>query len=142
MSATPELDRARLERPQSFDVYRQVPGTCSVLKPLVSFCSPFELKSSSMTAVRDLWRPLRFQRKLSRTMPASSSPSGPIALVVELRRLECLFRAEAALAENADLRLALTRTSDDLCLLVEQFSADVTNARELSMAKLFPRKRP
>lgn len=129
MSATPELDRARLERPQFISFYRRIPGTCSVLKPLVSFCSPFELKSKIMTAVRDLWRPLRFQRKLSRTMAASSSPCGPIALIVELRRLECLFRAEATLAEDADLRLALTRTSDDLCLLVEQFSADVTNAR-------------
>lgn len=97
-----------------------------------------------MTAVRDLWRPLRFPRKLSQPLRDPSSGCGPVTLVVELRRLEGLFRAEAAQADNAALRLALARTRDDLCLLVEQFSADITggvaNVGRPSIIEHFPQE--
>lgn len=95
-----------------------------------------------MTAVRDLWRPLRFQRKLFLALRDPSSPRAPVSLVVELKRLECLFRAEAAQAGEATLKLALTRARDDLSLLVEQFSADiagnVAHVGECSIVELLP----
>ena len=99
-----------------------------------------------MTAVRDLWRPLRFQRKLSLALRDPSSPRGPVSLVTELRRLECLFRAEAAQAGDATLKLALTRARDDLGLLVEQLSADiagnVAHVGECSIVEPFPAGTP
>lgn len=99
-----------------------------------------------MTAIQDLWQPLRFQRKLSSALRDPSLPGGPVSLVVELRRLECLFRAEAAQAGDATLKLALTRARDDLCLLVEQFSADiagnVAHIGECSIVEPFPTGTP